>query len=95
MAREQTELSLRYLGNLYGVGNSMDILDYTGNTLYSPIKVDQVPSEKSGGTITTKINTKKINILKHKLEEQKVFQKNIEAAVKDNSEMLRSLGNTM
>ena len=85
ITKEQLDFNIKTLGNFYGVGYNKGIL----SSLRSAKAIPQ--TFKSGGSA----HKLKIAKIKNKLEEQKLFQKNISESIKDNTRMLQSLSNTM
>lgn len=82
--REKLQLSIKYLGNLYGVGSNQDLIKAINPI--KPIKVN-----KNGGNVSKE----RIAKLKNKLDSQKLFQKNVLDYTKENSKVINNLSNTM
>lgn len=81
LAKQQIVFNVESLGNLYGINDFKSL-----NRLLPAIKVS-----KEGGTI----NRERIQKMKIKLEEQKLFQKSIIESIKENNKPINSLSNTM
>lgn len=95
LAFEEMKFRLENTGKLYGIGVNKQLLNKI-KVNSNPIQVNQVPiqSNKSGGTLSEE-NKLKISKMKHQLEKQKLFQKNIRESINDNSKMINNLSNTM
>lgn len=81
LAKQQIVFNVESLGNLYGINDFKSL-----NRLLPAIKFS-----KEGGTI----NRERIQKMKIKLEEQKLFQKSIMESIKENNKPINSLSNTM
>lgn len=81
LAKQQIVFNVESLGNLYGINDFKSL-----NRLIPAIKFS-----KEGGTI----NRERIQKMKIKLEEQKLFQKSIIESIKENNKPINSLSNTM
>lgn len=81
LAKQQIVFNVESLGNLYGINDFKSL-----NRLLPAIKFS-----KEGGTI----NRERIQKMKIKLEEQKLFQKSIIESIKENNKPINSLSNTM
>lgn len=81
LAKQQIVFNVESLGNLYGINDFKSL-----NRLIPAIKFS-----KEGGTI----NRERIQKMKIKLEEQKLFQKSIMESIKENNKPINSLSNTM
>lgn len=94
LAYEEMKFRLENTGKLYGVGVNKRLLNKI-KVNSNPIQINQsVQSAKSGGTLSEE-NKMKISKMKHQLEKQKLFQKNIRESINDNSKMINNLSNTM
>lgn len=82
--KEKLQLSIKYLGNLYGVGSNQNLINAINPI--KPIKVN-----KDGGHVSKE----RIAKLKNKLDSQKLFQKNVLDYTKENSKVINNLSNTM
>ena len=81
LGKKQIVFNINALGNLYGIN------DFKSLNRLLPAKSFM----KEGGTI----NRERIQKMKIKLEEQKLFQKSIMESIKENNKPINSLSNTM
>lgn len=95
LAYEEMKFRLENTEKLYGIGVNKRLLDKI-KVNSNPIQVNQgsIQYAKSGGTLSEE-NKMKISKMKHQLEKQKLFQKNIRESINDNSKMINNLSNTM
>ena len=95
LAYEEMKFRLENTGKLYGIGVNKQLLNKI-KVNSNPVNVPQrdIVINKSGGTLSEE-NKIKISKMKHQLEKQKLFQKNIRESINDNSKMINNLSNTM